>query len=287
MNETINAFTAFFNQEFTQGQKVVLIPAVVIVIHLIVILIRRIGHKIIASSNKPSLSKVRTLISVAISALVFSLYLIAVGFVLIQLGVPLKVYLASASIIGLAVGFGSQGLVQDVVNGLTLVLSDLFDIDDMVEISGKTGIVKKVGMRFTVIVSDTGAKVYIPNRTIKNVVNYPAGYEGYLLDLRQTAAVDKETLSRIVAQQLPEFEAQFGGLTIGRTEIQANRGIKHKNYVRVLFKIWPGKEQPICSSFKQTLLNEIRKIDADYQDWMISTTSELEAYEQVLAQRVH
>ncbi len=61
----------------------------------------------------------------------------------------LKTYLASASIMGLAIGFGSQGLVQDVVTGVTLVFSDLIDVGEMVEISGQTGIVRSIGMRFT------------------------------------------------------------------------------------------------------------------------------------------
>jgi small conductance mechanosensitive channel len=98
------------------------------------------------------------------------MYFVAVGLVLKEFGISLTAYFASATIIGLAVGFGSQGLVQDVVNGLTVVFSDLFDVGDMVEIAGQTGFVQKIGIRFTVLNNFMGAEVFIPNRTIANVV---------------------------------------------------------------------------------------------------------------------
>jgi small conductance mechanosensitive channel len=53
-----------------------------------------------------------------ISTLVFIFYFTAAGFILSELGVPIRTYFASASIIGLAVGFGSEGMVQDIVSGL-------------------------------------------------------------------------------------------------------------------------------------------------------------------------
>src|SRR5690606_22150626 len=56
-------------------------------------------------------------------------------------------YFASASVIALAIGFGSQGIVQDVVTGLTLIFSDLIDVGDMVEISGQSGVVRSISMR--------------------------------------------------------------------------------------------------------------------------------------------
>ena len=85
------------------------------------------------------------------SALICTLYFGALGLVLQELGVSLTAYLASASVLGLAIGFGSQGVVQDVVTGLTVILSDLFQVGDMVEIADKPGIVQSISMRFTTL----------------------------------------------------------------------------------------------------------------------------------------
>jgi small conductance mechanosensitive channel len=138
--------------------------------HLLVRLVRRLGQRVMASSVSSSISKVRTVTSLSVSIAVFAMYFVAVGLVLKEFGISLTAYFASATIIGLAVGFGSQGLVQDVVNGLTVVFSDLFDVGDMVEIAGQTGFVQKIGIRFRVLNNFMGAEVFIPNRTIANVV---------------------------------------------------------------------------------------------------------------------
>ena len=107
----------------------------------------------------------------------------------------LTAYLASASVAGLAIGFGSQGVVQDVVTGLTFIFSDLVDVGDLVEVSGQTGIVRAITMRFVELENALGASVFIPNRTINNVINYPRGYVRCLVDVTLTG--DADTKNRI------------------------------------------------------------------------------------------
>lgn len=94
--------------------------------HLSVLLIRKLIVALTASEFAMRWIKLRIFVSLVESTLVFTIYFGAFGLMLHEFGVSLTAYLASASIIGLAVGFGSQGLVQDVVTGLTLILSDLF-----------------------------------------------------------------------------------------------------------------------------------------------------------------
>ena len=121
--------------------RILVIIAAAVGVHLTVIMIRAIGKRLMAVMPSRSLAKVRSILGLLNSISIFILYFAAVGIVLKEFGVSLTAYLASASVLGLAVGFGSQGLVQDVVTGLTLIFSDLVDVDDMVEISGQTGIV--------------------------------------------------------------------------------------------------------------------------------------------------
>ena len=149
-------------------KRIILILGIALGSHLSVIIIRRVGHRMMASGGSRSLSKLRSISSLGTSVAVFVLYFGAIGLILNEFGVSLKAYLASASVLGLAIGFGSQGIVQDVVTGLTLIFSNLFDVGDMVEISGQTGIVKRIGMRFTVLENSFGAQVFLPNRSIRS-----------------------------------------------------------------------------------------------------------------------
>ena len=213
-----------------------------------------------------------------ISTAVFSIYFAAVGMVFAQFGVSIAAYLASASVIGLAVGFGSQGIVQDVVTGFTVIFSDLFDIDDLVEISGQVGVVSEVGMRFTVLSTPLGAAVYIPNRSIANVISYPRGYVRCVVDVTLPGDADHaaqaeqtiETVAQSAFEQFPGIHRRPPG-TEGRFSTPSG-----KSYLRYKFRIWPGRGGPIETTFKQELLGALRRIDPEYADWMIAISYEVE-----------
>lgn len=255
------------------------IIALAIGAHLVVRLLRLIGERFaMLGAARPGLSKPRTVASLVISTTVFAIYFAAVGMVLAEFGVSITAYLASASVIGLAVGFGSQGIVQDVVTGLTVIFSDLFDIGDLVEISGQVGVVSEIGMRFTVLTTPLGTSVFIPNRTISNVINYPKGYIRCLVDVtlpqdpERAAEVEKaiEIAATAVYDQFPGIHRRPPGIE-GRFTTRSG-----KAYVRYKFRIWPGRGGPIETSFKQEILGALRRIDPEYSEWMIAISYEVE-----------
>jgi small-conductance mechanosensitive channel len=164
--------------------RILIIVGAAVGAHLAAIMLRTIGEKVLDLSSKTHFKKFRSVVSLAISFLIFLLYFTGTGLIIKEFGLSLKTYLASASVIGLALGFSSQGLVQDVVTGLTLIFSDLVNMGEMVEIAGQSGIVREIGMRFTVLENSLGAEVYVPNRTITNVLNYPKGYIRCQVDVR-------------------------------------------------------------------------------------------------------
>ncbi|MDH3672741.1 MAG: mechanosensitive ion channel family protein [Gammaproteobacteria bacterium] len=264
--------------ESNQATRMALVVAVVLVAHLLVYVVRAIGTKIQSSQVRASLSKTRTVASLATSAVIFALYFSAIGFVLTEFGVSLTAYLASASILGLAIGFGSQGLVQDVVTGLTVIFSDLFDIGDMVEISGQTGVVENVGMRFTVLRNAMGAEVFIPNRTINNVINYPRGYVRCLADI--TLPRDAELAQRaedIVGTITGNTVEQFPGILCVPPEIeQRHKTNSGKTFLRVKFRIWPGRGGPLENTIKQEIVSALKQLDGEYADWMVTVNYEVE-----------
>ena len=257
--------------------RVVVIVFVLAGLHLSVIAVRGLGKKL-SRRISPGLTKPKTIASLGTSALVFGLYFSAFGLILSEVGVSLKAYLASASIVGLAVGFGSQGLVQDVVTGLTIVFSGLFNVEDMVEISGQTGIVRGLGIRFTVIENPLGAKVYIPNRTITNVVKYPLGYIQGLIDV--TLPPNSETARKMeekVASVLSAFFEQLSGILLTAPTIGGRmKTSSGKEYLRIEFHMWPGRGAPVETDLKQEILYELKALEPDYQDWMVNINYEVE-----------
>lgn len=262
------------------GQRLLVVVLVLAVAHVLVLLIRRLTTHWIGLSSGRTNRKWISLLSLISSALIFFFYFAAGGFLLTELGVPIAAYLASASIIGLAVGFGSQGLVQDVVTGMTSIFSDIYDIGDMVEISAQVGVVKKIGLRFLEIENPLGARVMIPNRSIGNVINYRRGYIRCIADI--TLPADPDGLSReqlidrltLLAQGVHE---QFPGILVTPPAIEGEKKTSAgRHFLRIKFRVWPGRGTPIEQSFKQEVVQELARLDASYKDWMVAVYYEIE-----------
>lgn len=267
-----------FTADIGSPVRILAILSIVVFLHLVVIGVRRLSRSVMALRIGSKLSKSKTIASLATSVIVFALYFTAFGLILNQLGVSLKAYLASASILGLAIGFGSQGLVQDVVNGLTIVFSGLLNIGDMVEIAGQVGVVRSFGMRFTVIENSFGANVYIPNRTITNVVRYPRGYIRGLADitLPSDPEMAKQVEEKVRAIVNSTFE-QLSGILVSPPSMEGRmRTASGKVFLRVKFRIWPGRGTPIETVFKQEVVYALKALDASYQDWMVTVNYEVE-----------
>lgn len=258
--------------------RVAIILAALVAAHLAVLLVRRITGHVLSASLDVRLSKARTIATLVSSVVMFALYFGVIGFALSELGVPIAAYFASASIIGLAVAFGSQGVVQDVVMGLTIIFSDLFDVGDMVELGGQTGIVRRLGMRFTVLVNAFGSEVQIPNRTIGNVINYPRGYVRCIADI--TLSSD-DALANTMEARIREIVAgigeQFPGILMTPPDYEGRHTTSSgRQFLRVKFRIWPGRGGPIENEFRKEVFDNLKRQDSAYMEWMIAIGYEVE-----------
>lgn len=246
--------------------------------HVLVVYVRHIGSCFLSHQPKRRYQKLQSIATLSTSAVVFSIYFFSIGLILREFGVSLTTYLASASVVGLAIGFGSQGIVQDVVTGLTFIFSDLVDVGDLVEISGQTGVVKAITMRFVELENAMGASVFIPNRTINNVINYPRGYVRCIVDITLRGDRDLHDATETIALRLMETtHEQFPGILIAPPSSEGRLKLKsEKEILRIKFRIWPNRGQPIETAYFQELVAELKKTDPDYQSWMVVISYEVE-----------
>lgn len=218
--------------------------------------------------------KVATVGTILVSAVTFTIYFGGFGLVLRELGVPLENYLVSASVIGLAVGFGSQGLVQDIVIGLTIIFSDVLNVGDVVDIGGQSGRVERIGLRFTTLVNLLDQKVYVPNRNIGQINRYRNGYIRAYADIQVPEGLDEDTLMALVTPLADGMHAQYGAIVLTPPEVM---GLHRADpggwrYLRLKFRLWPGQGVLIETTFRQRALAALRTHTADYADWMITIT---------------
>ena len=262
----------------TIGMRVLFILAIAIAAHLLVIIVKKISKLFHAKTSGKSSPKILSIMSLLTSLLIFIIYFLAIGYALKELGISLTAYIASASVIGLAVGFGSQGIVQDMVTGFTLIVSNQIDIGDMVEINGQTGVINSIGMRFVVFENAIGAKVYIPNRNINVVINYPKKYINCQLDIILPKDIElKQSIINKVNEMLEIVPRKYPNILISKKpKSKIIITIDDNEFCRLIFKIWPSRGTPIETTFKQELIQSIITIDTSFADWMVSVNYEIE-----------
>jgi small-conductance mechanosensitive channel len=184
------------------GLRIVLIA----IITLIVIK----GVKVLANRLQVAFSKQKvdeeskkrasTLSSVIRHLLTVVILVVALMTILGQLGVEIGPILAAAGIVGLAVGFGAQNLVKDVINGFFILLEDQIRVGDVVQIAGKGGLVEKVNLKMTIL-RDFSANVhYIPNGNIDVVTNMTKDYSRYVFDIGVAYREDVDEVMKIIRE---------------------------------------------------------------------------------------
>ena len=219
-----------------------------------------------------------TLTGLITSGLTLVIYSVGLGFILSVLGMPTKqfiaTYLATASVVGFAVGFGSQGLVQDVITGLTLIFTNTLEVGDMVQISGEVGRVESVGLRFTELRNFYNQQVFLSNRNIANIARFPRGGVHAYVDVQLPTNADRAKVAEVVSRVAKGMWEQFKAIILHEPDISDVQPAKpdEREFLRVQFKIWPGQGPLIETTFRQRITDALKRIDPAYADWMVVVT---------------
>lgn len=148
------------------------------------ILSRRIVTLISRHKDDPEFKKrTQTFALIIRHALNVIILVVVLILVLKKAGIDIAPLLAAAGIVGLAVGFGAQSLVKDVISGLFILAEDQIRVGDVVEIAGKSGFVEKVTLKTTILRDPSGNVHYVPNGKIDVVTNMTKDYSRYVLDI--------------------------------------------------------------------------------------------------------
>jgi moderate conductance mechanosensitive channel len=262
---------------------VMFVLALAFMVHLMVKVIKHLSEWSInkAHAHKNSLvfaqqqPKFITITRLIVSSVTFVIYFLAIGFVLVHgFNVNLNTYLASASIIGFAISFGSQSLVQDLVTGVTLIFSNVIEIGDVVDLSGTIGRVERIGLRFTKLVNFYNQEIYVPNRNIGNVSRFPHGGVYAFVDIQIPKESETGKNAVTVERIAKGIWQQFSGTildepVIGKMQRSEAGGW---NYLRVEFKIWPSQGALIETTFRQQIIDAMKIFDPRYAEWMVTVT---------------
>jgi len=150
--------------------------------------------------------RVQTVGKLLNNAVSYVINLIAILLILGELHINLAPLIAGAGVIGLAIGFGAQSLVKDVISGFFIILEDHFSVGDVIETGKFRGTVEMIGLRATRLKSWTGEVFVIPNGSITDVTNYSVNNSLAVVDVSVAATEKLEEAVDIVKAALHRFE---------------------------------------------------------------------------------
>jgi len=185
--ELVHAYNDLINTLPTAAKPLVRIAIVLLVAELIIRLANNFISRILLLAKREKVhideNKRKTLASLLKSIVRYVTYFMVAMNVLEVLGINTTSLLTAAGVGGLAIGFGAQNLVKDVISGFFLIFENQYNVGDYVEIAGVSGVVDEIGLR-TTKVRDFGGQIHIiPNGEIKLVTNYSRGMMRALVNI--------------------------------------------------------------------------------------------------------
>lgn len=203
-------------------------------------------------------ARARSIAVVLASAAAIAVWVVSVITMLGLIGIDVAPMIAGAGIAGIAVGFGAQNLVRDVVAGLFILIEDQFGLGDVVEIDGVSGVVEALSLRATQLRSANGTVWFVPNGQITRLGNMTKTWSAAMLDVDVAYGADIDRVRAVLqatAQALAD-DTDYAHLLVEAPQVLGVEALGADGItVRVVMKVAAGQQWAI-----QRLLRERVKV---------------------------
>ncbi|WP_226683789.1 mechanosensitive ion channel family protein [Sutcliffiella horikoshii] len=210
---------SFFNEDLWVliGEGLLKIFLIILVAGMII----RIGKKLIQNFVKLrekgpiriSERRENTLLKLLQNVLTYVVYFVAFIMILEIVHIDVRALLAGAGIVGLAVGFGAQNLVRDIITGFFIIFEDQFSVGDYIRTGTFEGYVEEIGLRTTKIKSWTGELHILPNGSIVELTNFSIHNSVAVVDVSIAYEGKIEEAERVIQELLAEMPGRYVEMT--------------------------------------------------------------------------
>ncbi len=207
--------------------------------------------------------RVKTITSLLKHIVYIFVFAVAGIMVLKELGLDIGPIIAGAGIVGLAISFGSQNLVRDVISGFFIIFEDQIRVGDIAQINGTSGTVEEINLR-TMVIRDLEGTVHVfPNGVINQVANKSKGWSRYVIDLgiayKENVDYVIEVLGKI-GDELAKDE-HFGTLILEPLEILGVDSFGDSDVViKCMIKTHPLKQWEVGRELRRRIKNRFDEL---------------------------
>jgi moderate conductance mechanosensitive channel len=238
------------------------IAGILVVAFILTRLLRLVSKRLEAFSHRQHVpggmrgQQLRTLSSVIFSVGIAIIYFMAFMQVLPVFGIDVKPLLASAGVAGLAIGFGAQTLVKDVINGFFILLENQYDIGDVVRLADRSGTVEVMSLRRTILRDANGTLHTIPNSEIKVVSNSTRDWAQISLHVSVDYNESSDRVMKLLEEAVTEVynDERYKDVMVAQPEVPGiDRVAGQEVDYLVLAKVRPGQQFPVTRELRRRI----------------------------------
>ncbi len=268
----------FYNSElwFQILEKLIMIILIIIIASISVKLCNKLVDYIMLTKEnankkfkiKSNEKRSETLHKLIRSAIRYTIYFIAFFQILSTLGINTTSIVASAGIASVAIGFGAQSLVKDIISGFFIILEGQFDVGDEVKLYNQAafiagGSVMSLGLRSTKIRSGNGEIYFIPNGSINQVINYSLTYNlaevKFSIQIDETIEVIEERIQKVL--DIANTNDKYHNLIYKNDKLHVNNIEQIADNIitlNIVGKAKVGKKQSVETMLRKDFYNEFK-----------------------------
>ena len=206
--------------------------------------------------------RLRTLATLLTSLVRWVVGFVAAIIVLRELGVDVFPVLLSAGVVGLAVGFGAQALIRDIITGFFMLFEGVIHVGDVVQVGTSAGTVESIGLRITTIRLDDGGLRVIPNGQLTEFSTYSAGGVAATVDVPVSRNVPVDR-ALAVLREVADTWARESGVTLDRPHVPGIMGFSGGEMVlRLTVRVAPQQRLAAEAELRRRI-----KVAFDREHW--------------------
>lgn len=195
--------------------------------------------------------------------------LLIAGLVTLGQFLPIGPLLAAGGIVGLAVSFGAQSLVKDLIAGFFILFENQFGIGDVIEAAGKSGTVERMTLRVTMLRDLRGVLHVVPNGQITTVSNLTRSWSRAVVEVAVAYGTDLDRALSVLRDELAAFQADAAWTSRldGLSEVLGVEQLGDQGVViRTILRTAPGAQWEVAREFRRRIKNRLdaEKIDIHY-----------------------
>lgn len=184
------------------------------------VILIRVGRRMISTivrmrgqKDMKSVQQIGTVKSLVTSIFNYIMYFIIVTIVLSIFGVNITSILAVAGVGGVAISFGAQTLIKDIISGMFIWMEGMISVGDVVTINSLSGVVESIAIRTTVVRDYNGNLYVIPNGDIRTFTNMSRDFKRAIVDIRCPYEADQDKIVSILEDEMEKAGGEIDGLT--------------------------------------------------------------------------